>query len=213
MTLAVSQSPKKKRFAVGTLGWTADDLDDPRIERLWEKGRYEIVEGVLTEMPPAQYDAGEPLISLLSHLKNHVKRKKLGGGFAIETDVIISQRKVAVADAVYLTDQQKTRQAALYARKPSRRPGIRFGRLVVAPTLIIEAVSMGHEVHDRETKFQWYAQAGVKHYWLLYSYRRTLECYVLGKSGYRLEASGNATNEIKSSLFPELVIPMSDLWH
>src|SRR3954451_14569780 len=88
MTVAAIREPRRE-FRVGTLGWTADDLDNPKIERLWEKGRYEIVEGVLTEMPPAQFDAGEPLIDLLAILKSHVRRKKLGGGFAIETDVII----------------------------------------------------------------------------------------------------------------------------
>jgi len=32
----------------GTTRWTADDLDDPRIEREWFRGHYEIIEGVLT---------------------------------------------------------------------------------------------------------------------------------------------------------------------
>ncbi|HEX3357197.1 MAG TPA: Uma2 family endonuclease, partial [Tepidisphaeraceae bacterium] len=205
------ESPRRK-FKVGTLGWTADDLDDPRIERLWEKGRYEIVEGVLTEMPPAQFDAGEPLIRLLSRLQTYVDRKKLGGGFAVETDIIIDQLKVAIADAVYLTADDKTRQAELYAKKPTRRPEVRFGRLLIPPTLIIEAISLGHEAHDRETKFNWYADAGVKHYWLLDTFRRSLECYTLSKTGYRLEASGSDFQKIKTPLFPGLVIPLAKLW-
>jgi hypothetical protein len=39
-------------FLPGTTGWTASDLDDPAIERGWIRGSYEIVEGVLTTMPP-----------------------------------------------------------------------------------------------------------------------------------------------------------------
>jgi len=74
------------------------------------------VEGVLTEMPPAQFDAGQPLLRLLSLLQNYVDRYKLGGSFAIETDVIVSQRKVAVADAVYLTNEQLRRQETIYAK-------------------------------------------------------------------------------------------------
>jgi len=33
MTLAVET---KRKFKVGTTGWTVDDLDDPKIERLWD---------------------------------------------------------------------------------------------------------------------------------------------------------------------------------
>lgn len=209
MSLAVEE---KRAFKVGTLGWTADDLDDPRIERLWEKGRYEIVEGVLTEMPAAQVDAGESLIRLVTSLLAHVNWKKLGGGFAVETDIIIDQRKVAVADAVYLTANDKDRQAALYAKKPNRRPEIRFGRLVVPPTLVIETVSLGHEAHDRETKFHWYAQAGVKHYWLLYSFHRTLECFVLEKGRYRLESAGTKSPKIGSGFRGGMTIPLAKLW-
>jgi Uma2 family endonuclease len=41
-----------KPFKPGTTGWTASDLDDPRIEGKWLRGSYEIVQGVLTRMPP-----------------------------------------------------------------------------------------------------------------------------------------------------------------
>jgi Uma2 family endonuclease len=209
MTLAVEE---KKQFRVGTLGWTADDLDDPKVERLWDKGRYEIVEGVLTEMPPADFDGGEPLLRLLSMLQAYCHRKKLGGAFAIETDIILDDRRVVRADGVYLTEEQKEQQAALYARKPTRRHQVRYGRLLVPPTLVIEAVSIGHEAHDRETKFDWYAEAGVKQYWLLYHFRRSLECYELGKSGFKLAASGEKTAKLKPSLFPGLLIPLAKLW-
>ena len=54
MPLTVESRP----FLPGTTGWTASDLDDPQIERLWFSGRYEIVEGVLTSMPPAYLAGG-----------------------------------------------------------------------------------------------------------------------------------------------------------
>jgi Uma2 family endonuclease len=210
MTLAVEE---KRRFKVGTLGWTADDLDDPKIERLWQQGRYEIVEGVLTEMPPAQYDASRPLVPLLTMLSNHVEKQGRGGHFAVEVDLIVSRHRVAVVDAVYVTDAEERRQAALYARKSKRKPRVRFGRLMIAPTLVIESVSQGHESHDRETKRRWYAEAGVPNYWMLDAFRRTLECLVLGDSGaYRRDVAGKAKSELRPSLFPGLVIPLGKLW-
>ena len=55
---------ERKRFAAGTTGWTASDLDDPVIEAVWERRRYEIVEGVLARMPPAHYDSSVALSRL-----------------------------------------------------------------------------------------------------------------------------------------------------
>ncbi len=109
---------EEKVFKIGTLGWTADDLDDPKFERLWEQGRYEIIRGVLTEMPPIQFDAGDPLISLMMILKAYVNKLNLGGGFCgLRPDIIITRRKVAVADAVYLSDEQLREQAAAALRR------------------------------------------------------------------------------------------------
>ena len=212
MTLALPRPQKQKQFIVGTLGWTADDLDDPRIERLWEKGRYEIVEGVLTEMPPAQLDSSPPLFELLVILKQFVEEKEPGGSFGFEVDVIISKRRVAIVDAIYLTKAQLQRQAKLYSQKPNRKPRVRFGRVVVAPTLIIESTSTGHEAHDRETKFGWYAEAGVSNYWILDPLRRTLDCFVLGKSSYRLDVNGKGSDVIRPALFKGLAIDLAKIW-
>jgi Uma2 family endonuclease len=210
MTVAVEKPTRE--FEVGTLGWTADDLDDPRIERLWEKGRYEIVEGVLTAMPPAQLDNAPPLFRLLYVIQKHLDDRSLGGMMGMEVDVIVGKRRVAIVDAIYLTDADKRRQAQLYARKSKRKPRVRFGRVMIAPTLIIESISAGHEAHDRDTKFRWYAEAGVPNYWILDPLRRSLQCFALGKAGYRAVAAGSGNAKLKLPLFPGLTISLSELW-
>lgn len=203
---------EERVFKIGTLGWTADDLDDPKFERLWEQGRYEIIEGVLTEMPPAQFDSSASFVRLITRLQQHVDENNLGGSLAVETDIIVDLRKVAVADGVYLTAEKLDQQAALYAKKPNRKAGVRFGRLLVPPTLVIESVSLGHETHDRETKFKWYADMGVSHYWLFYGHRRLLECYALDKGNFRLEVAGQGNQQISPSVFAGLKIDLGRLW-
>ena len=84
--------------------------------------------------------------------------------------------------------------------------------MVVAPTLIIEVASLGHEAHDRETKFRWCAEAGVTHYWIPNPFERSLECFKLTKRGYSLEASGTGSSNVRQSLFPSLTIPLDELW-
>ena len=57
--MTTTADTSSKPFEPGTTGWTASDLDDPAIEREWFRGRYEIVEGVLTKMPPAYFTGGD----------------------------------------------------------------------------------------------------------------------------------------------------------
>src|SRR4051812_13638915 len=109
MTIAV-----ERPFLPGTTGWSADDLDDPEIERQWCQGRYEIVEGVLTIMPPAMFDGGLALQRLVRLCSDHTIANGLGDGFAIEVDVILGHRRVPVVDAIFLTPQEKERQKAAH---------------------------------------------------------------------------------------------------
>lgn len=50
-----------KRFKPGTTGWSASDLRDPDVESQWVRGRYEIVERMLTEMLAAYFSGAKRL--------------------------------------------------------------------------------------------------------------------------------------------------------
>ena len=197
-------------FAPGTTGWTSHDLDDPEIEREWFKGRYEIVEGVLTLMPPAYLDGGVALSRLLRVVQRHLDASGLEGDFPPEVDLIVARKRVARVDAVFVTPGDLKKQRAL--NEQSKRPILKYGRLRIAPTLVIESLSMGHEDHDRETKRAWYAEARVPNYWLLNAFTRSLECLKLVKNEYRRDAWGRDKEELRPSLFPGLIIPLRDLW-
>lgn len=201
-----------RRFAVGTTGWSADDLDDPRIERLWERGRYEIVEGVLARMPPAYYEGALPVGRLQSIVVIHLHSTGQRGDFAPEVDFIINRKRVARADLIFVTPEDHERQVRAYRERGTPRPKIRFGRLMVPPTLVVESVSIGHEEHDRQTKRRWYAEAGVPNYWLLEPAARTLDCLVLEGADYRVDQAGREADELRPSLFPGLTIPLARLW-
>lgn len=81
-------------FTPGTTGWTARDLEDPAIEREWFKGSYEIVEGVLTTMPPAYFAGGNAAANLIFVLKVYSKEQKLRWRFAAEADIVINELRV-----------------------------------------------------------------------------------------------------------------------
>jgi hypothetical protein len=109
-------------FKPGTLGWVASDLDDPATAREWFKGSYEIVEGVLTTMPPAYFAGGNAAANLIFLLKAHSKNYGLRWRFAAEADIVVDEIRVPCADAVMLTPEDAKRQdaAARAAGNPIR---------------------------------------------------------------------------------------------
>lgn len=205
-----------RSFVPGTTGWTAADLDDPRIEREWFRGRYEIVEGVLTTVPAAYFSGGEAALNLMFVLKTHLRPQGIKGGFAQEVDIIVDEARVAHADGVYMDSQVKKRQQA--AARTAGRRDLRRTRILVPPNLVMESISPGHERHDEQTKLRWYAEFGIPHYWLLNTFNRSLRFLVLAKgrgakpAAYRVEAEGRGEQEVRSSLFPGLVIPLAEVW-
>ena len=200
----------KRRFRVGTTGWTAAHLDDPDFEAEWVKGRYEIVEGVLTRMPAAYYDPALVLKRLVRVLDAEIAKTDPEGEVVTEVDLIVGEMRVSVVDALYLSPKERAAQKRANAAVP--KPKLTYGRVLVPPTLIIENVSRGHEAHDRVIKRGWYAGMGVPNYWLLDARARSLECLVLRGSNYVLDVNGRDKEEVRPTLFPNLVIRLASLW-
>jgi Uma2 family endonuclease len=193
-------------FRPGTTGWTAADLDDPEIERLWFRGRYEIVEGVLAEMPAAYFAGGESLTNLIYVMRVQGVKAR----FATEVDVVVSARRVARSDAAVLLPADSKRQAA--AARKAGKTDLKRTRIYVPPTLIIESLSPGHEDHDLETKRRWYAEFGVPHYWILDAFAEELLCLRLKGRSYVEDASGRGKQTVRPSLFEGLRINLSEVW-
>jgi putative restriction endonuclease len=145
----LAKSDVEKKFEPGTTGWSARDLEDPAIEREWFRGSYEIVEGVLTKMPPAYFTGGSALYELMSRVSGHLKDRGIKARFAPKVEVIVGEIRVPRADAALLTDEDMRRQ-----RKAAGKHDLDRALLLVPPTLIIESVSPGHEAHDWSTKKQ-----------------------------------------------------------
>jgi Uma2 family endonuclease len=199
-----------RAFEPGTTGWTAADLDDHRIESHWEFGRYEIVEGVLTTMPPAYFDHGAAIAELVVLLRNHMREHRINGRLATELDIIISQTRVAKPDLALLTEKDQAEHHAAALRAGRRDP--RRTRVLVPPTLVIESLSPEHERHDAQVKRRWYAEFRIPHYWLIDAYHHTFQCLTLGGEDYAIDVEGRDKDALRPSLFPGLVIPLRELW-
>ena len=200
-------------FEVGTTGWTADLLDDPQIERLWDQGRFEIIEGVLTSMPAARYDGQKGLRRLTDAVERFLRDQGRSEEFVFEVDLILSNVRVPKADAILMTPEDERRQREEHARRGGTRKFV-YGRIVVPPTVLIESVSEGHEHHDQILKRRWYAQAKVPNYWIFDAVGRSLECLILDAMAgtYRCDQSGRDNDVLRPSAFPGLELQLGQFW-
>lgn len=198
-------------FVAGSSGWTASDLEKPRIARLWDQANFELIDGVLTTMPPAYYDGQKRLRRLTDTVEEHLKAVGRGSErFAFEIDIILSDLRVPKADAILLTPEDERRQ-----RQANKRRGhvkLTYGRILVPPTLLIESISIGHEKHDEVLKRGWYAKAGIPNYWIFNPFGKSLTCLVLKGDEYRTDQAGKNNAKLCPSLFPGLVIHLGQIW-
>lgn len=199
-----------REFKAGSTGWTVRDLDDPEIERLWNSNHFEIVEGVLAEMPPAYFDGQASLMNLIMTVQAHMARRKIRGSWATEVDFIVGEAKVARPDVMLLLNDKLREQASIQLKRGPNQ--MKYGRVRVAPTLVIESVSPGHEKHDRILKRRWYSEFGVKNYWILDGFHQTLECLILDDQAYKLDVMGRRAEKIRPKAFPGLILPLAKLW-
>jgi Uma2 family endonuclease len=200
-----------REFRAGSTGWTVRDLDDPQIRRLWDSHHFEIVEGVLAEMPPAALDGSIPLNRLSRLISRHLDKADIDHDWGHEIDLIVSDDRLSRPDAMLVFPSDLKDQAKANARHPQKQR-VKYGALRIAPRLVIESVSLGHEQHDRALKRRWYSEFRVENYWILDAFRQTLECLVLEGRSYKLDVMGRKAEKIQPKAFPGLSIPLKKLW-
>jgi len=194
----------------GTLGWSAADLDDPAVRSLWEDGRYEIIEGVLTTLPPLPFRHGNSLSNLQFCLREHFRAVRFRARFAIAVEIEINPRRVLRADGVVVSAGDLPKFESLGSDTRNRRWEDKL--LTLPPTLVIESISPGYEAHDRVTKREWYAEFGVPHYWIVDGFARTLECLRLAGDEYSVDAVGQDDEVVSPASFPGLSLPLRAIW-
>lgn len=161
-------------------------------------------------MPAARFRGGSVTVMLTFILQDHLRQQHVPCKFASETDIEVSSPRVVRADAALVWGSDLAKFDALKFDDP--RTDWRDYPLKLPPTLVIESISRGHELHDRRTKFRWYAEFGVQHYWIVDAYARRLDCLVLDPPSYRTDASGSGDEQVQPPAFPGLKIELRDVW-
>ena len=194
MTTALS-SPSTSRPIVSTIRMTAEQYlqlgDDPPGVRL------ELVEGEIA-VSPSPTPRHNILVNLLAHLlTGHVLQHGLGGVLT-DTDTPVSPFTVRRPDILFF--------------RTDRMHLVGEDRLNGPPDLAVEVVSPSSGQIDRRDKFEQYAAAGIRYYWIIDPETRTFDAFELRDGAYTSVTRGRDEDTVQAAPFADLEIPLDSLW-
>lgn len=80
-----------------------------------------------------------------------------------------------------------------------------------APDMIIEIVSTNSK-RDIEDKFKLYEKHGVKEYWIVYTYEKSVSVFLLKSQKYELEGMFAESGKVKVNIFNGLFIDLEEIF-
>ncbi len=155
--------------------------------------RYEIIDGVLY-MAPAPNDVHQEIVALIIfYLMPYVKLAGRGRVLAAPIDVVLDTGSVVQPDVLVLLEEKETTK-----QKPSQT--------IRPPDLAIEVASPGTAHYDRLKKYNAYARAGVREYWIVEPVRHTVEVFILGEDGYHALGVFSGEQTLPSRIVPDFPV-------
>ncbi len=176
--------------------WTYDEY-----AKLPGEGRlYQIVEGVLYMAPAPYLDHQSICGKIYRYLDEHVESGGLGRVFPAPTDVELAPDTVVQPDVVVVL---KANAEVLH---PSR--------IIGAPDIVVEVASPSTATHDRHTKFQAYARAGVREYWIAEPDAKTVELLELDekRESYNTKGVYRGGASLPSTVLPDFATPVDNFF-
>src|SRR5579883_593429 len=182
-------------MAVAKKAWTyADLLDIPEdISK-----RYEIIDGELYVSPSPRLPHQRNLIRLADFLRPAEEAGK-GVRYTGPVDVVLDEGNVFVPDLVFISTER------LAIAQETHIQG--------APDLVVEVLSPSTKHRDLGVKLETYARHGVRFYWVVDTYSRSIQVFELQEQGGFAEPRLLEGDDLLSCpLFPELTIRTAELF-
>ena len=174
--------------------WTYADY-----ARLPENGfRYEVIEGELFMSPAPRPNHQRVGLRLIVLLDAFVEKNQLGELYHAPIDLNLPDLTSPVQpDILFISTEN------LDIVKEKTIEGV--------PDLIIEVLSPGSIRYDRQTKFQIYAKAGVREYWIVDPYPCAIDVFVLRGQAYVPLGSFKSADQLRSEQFADLTFQVQEL--
>ena len=185
----VNTSPLVKTYTLDEF-WALPDPPD--------HSKLELIAGVLYTSPPPEYTHDNGVKRLIRLLTLELARLgDKGSLYAPRAAIWTSDRTYLEPDLFYLSAETETRL------DPERR---------TTADLVIEVISPGSAIYDRNTKADTYAALGVKELWLADEVAETVEVRTLRGDRYDESKVLAIGDQLTSSVIPGLNIAVANVF-
>jgi len=186
MAIAHTPSPTKTR-------WTAakylSQSDDGKL--------YEVLNGELIMAAAPNLRHQEIAGNIYESLKSFVRSRKLGKVYIAPVDVVLGD-DLAEPDIVFVSSERK----GIMGRE----------RIIGAPDLVVEVLSLSTSERDLRYKWDLYARSGVREYWVVNPEAETVEVLTLIKKVYKRHLLAEIEGNITSKVLEGFSIPVRDVF-
>ena len=148
--------------------------------------------GVLVRAPAPSPEHQDIVGMIYHYLLIQVKFVGLGRVFTAPLDVDLGLKNVYQPDVVVVLNAHLDRVAAK--------------KIVGAPDLVVEVASDSTAAMDRIAKYDVYAHAGVREYWIVKPERKTVEIFLLDNRKYRSLGIFSGQQTLPSQVVPGLPV-------
>ncbi|MBW3624742.1 MAG: Uma2 family endonuclease [Armatimonadetes bacterium] len=169
-----------------------------------ERRRSDIINGVRTPPVSSDWTHQQVLGEVLHYLKAYEREKGRGKALHSPFDVLIRREPLQVRqpDLFFISNERLEQGGG-----PPE-----WGPLRVAPEIVVEILSIGETVRQLNSKLEDYASIGVEECWIFQTDPQTVEVLYLAPDGWERVAVYNRTETARSMRFPDLLIPVSEIY-
>jgi Uma2 family endonuclease len=187
--VGLSTSPLIKTYTLEEF-WQLPDPPD--------RSKLELIAGVLYMTPPPEYTHDDIVARLNSLLSNYLKIANDKGKLYVPRAAIwIGTHTYLEPDLFYLS-------AELAARlDPKHR---------TTADLVVEVISPGSAIYDRNTKADTYGALGVRELWLVDEIDKTMEVRIQTGNGFGSGVIFGKGEQIVSTVFPDLALLVNKIF-
>lgn len=160
--------------------------------------KLELIAGVLYMTPPPEYTHDNAVSRLLRILPLHLASKKDKGNLYVPRAAIwTSSHTYLEPDLFYVSAELETKM------KPGHR---------TSADLVIEVISPGSAIYDRNTKAETYGALGVRELWLIDETSETVEVRFRRGKGFGKKSIFKKGQRITSKIFPDLKLLVDEIF-
>ena len=180
------------------------------------KNFYELIGGEKFMAPSASAYHSNSINELAATITIYVRQHKCGKVFTDSLDLHLPDGNIFRPDLIVITKEN--------AGLVNWNRGI-YG----VPDMVVEVLSRSTKIMDLTTKKDSYEGCGVKEYWVVDPFARTVDVFILENEKYKLdneyiyyddeefseladEEKAEVKTEIKLSIFPDCVVKLADIF-